>query len=309
MAGLSLCALAEADFSYTQTRKTTGGMMASMAGNAGPQASKISFKGQKIRMDDGKTATIIDLEAQTITTIDTAQKKYTVKSLQDVTGAASDVSAKMDVKETGRKKVVNGFNANEMVLTMEVNSPQARGMGPMQMEMEMWISPDVPGASEVRDFYKKNGDKFPWRALAGGANPSMASAIAELQKKMSTMNGVMVEQVIRVKAPAGMGGMARGGAAGSTPAGPSAAQMQQMQAGMEKARAQLEAMAAQGGPAAEIAKQQLARMGPAPGAGGAAPASPASSGSLMEMTMDSSDFSTAKIPDSVFTVPEGYTKN
>ena len=49
-------------------------------------------------------------------------------------------------------------------------------------------------------------------------------------------------------------------------------------------------------------KQALARM-----PGGAA-MSGSGSGAIIEVTMDSSDFSAASIPDSVFAVPDGYRK-
>lgn len=294
---LSISSAANADFSYTQTRKATGGMMSSMAGANGPQTSKVSFKGQKMKTEEGNTAIIIDFDAQTITTVNNAQKTYTVKSLNEVAGGAAGSDAKVDVKETGQKKVVNGFNASELMMTMEVDSPQSRQMGKMQMEIDMWLSPEVPGAQELHTFYQRNASKFPWAAMAGKGNPSMASAIAEIQKKLASMNGVQVEQVIKVKAPGGM--------PGGAPAGPSAAQMQQMQAGMEKARAQLEALKARGGPAAAMAEQQLARMGAASGPAGGG----SGSGNLIEMTIDSSDFSTASIPDSAFAVPAGYQKN
>jgi hypothetical protein len=167
----------------------------------------------------------------------------------------------------------------------------------MQMEIDMWLSSDVPGAKEMAGFYLQNGGKMPWGAMAGQGNLQMASALAEVQRKISSMKGVPVQQIIKVKAPAGA-------MPARASAGPSAAQMQQMQAGMEKARAHLEAMAAGGGPAAAIAQQQLARMGPSPGAAGGT-----SSGSLLEMTIDSSDFSTAAVPDSLFAIPAGYQKN
>jgi hypothetical protein len=66
---------------------------------------------------------------------------------------------------------------------------------------------------------------------------------------------------------------------------------------MAQARAKLEEMAKSGGPGADMAKQQLARMGAASagGAGG------------MEITMESSGFSTASVPDSVFSIPAGFT--
>ena len=291
---LGFCTLAQADFSYTQTRKMTGGVMAGMAGGMAPQASKISMKGQKMKTADANTATILDLEAQTITTINNAQKTYTVQSLVQTAASAGDLDVKADLKETGQKKTVNGFNADETIMTMDVDAPQ---MGKMQMEIDMWLSKEVPGMQEMRAFYTKNGDKFPWRALAGGGNPGMASAIAQLQKKMATMNAVPVQQIIRMKAPEAMGG-------GRGMPAMSAAQTSQMQNGMEQARKQLEAMVAQGGMAATIAKKQLDKMGPSAGAGGAA-----ASNWLFEMTLDSTEFSSADIPDAVFAIPAGFQKN
>ena len=76
----------------------------------------------------------------------------------------------------------------------------------------------------------------------------------------------------------------------------SAAQQAQMAAAMEK----LKAMQSQGGPGAAAAAQAMARMGGMP--------SPGASSSMMEITTDSSDFSTASIPDSVFAIPAGYQK-
>ena len=66
---------------------------------------------------------------------------------------------------------------------------------------------------------------------------------------------------------------------------------------MAQMRAQMEAMAKQGGPQAAAAQQALARMGAASGGG-----------SLFEITMESSDFSTGSIPDSVFAIPAGFQK-
>jgi len=288
---------ANADFSYTTTQKTTGGALAQFAGAAGNRTSKYFLKGQKMKVDTGDTAVIMDFDAQTITTINNAQKTVSVKAFGDLGGAAGqNVDMKVDVKETGQKKTINGFNASELVMTMEVEQP-GRGGAPgvkVQMEMDMWISPDPPGAGELRAFYTKNGSRFPYAALAGGnANPGMQSAIAEMQKKLASMNGVQVEQVIRMKQPAGAPG------AGGMPqmTGAQAAQLAQ-------ARAQLEAMAKGGGPGAAIAQQQLARMpGGAPAANSNTPA-----GVMLEMTNDSSDFSTSSIPDAVFAIPADYKK-
>jgi hypothetical protein len=64
-------------------------------------------------------------------------------------------------------------------------------------------------------------------------------------------------------------------------------------------------MVAQGGPQAAYAKQALDRI---PAAGGGPAAASGGSGAMIEITMDSSDFSTASVPDSVFALPAGYQK-
>jgi hypothetical protein len=157
-------------------------------------------------------------------------------------------------------------------------------MGRMTMEMDLWLSTDVPGIGELRGFYKKNMERFPWAAMSGGGNRGgIQAGIAEMQRKMAEMGGVQVESVMKMKSAGGAG----------APAMPqmSAAQQAQMQAAMAR-------LQQQGGPQAAAAAQAMARMGGAPGA----------SNSLMEITTDASDFSTASIPDSVFAIPAGYQK-
>ena len=273
---------AHADFSYSTTPKSTGGL-AAMAG-AMP-ASKYYFKGQKMKIETGDIATtILDFDAQTVTSINNRQKTYTVTPFSEIGQELPNVktSLQAEVKETGQKKTINGFTASQLLMTMAVDNPQAKQAGMnMQMEIEMWLSPDVPGAAELRSFYQKNAPKFPWAAVSGGGNPSMQNAIVEMQKRMAgSGGGVPVLQVIRAKS------------AGNE------AQAAQMQAGMAQARARLEEMAKQSGPAGDAARQALARMG-----GGSA-----SGGALFEMSLESTNFSTSSIPDSVFGVPAGYQK-
>lgn len=270
-----------ADFSYMTTPKSSGGVAAA----ASVPGSKYYFKGQKMKVETGGNVMILDFDAQTVTSINNSQKTYTVTPFseigQELPNAKTSLQA--EVKETGQKKNINGFEASELLMTMAVDNPQAQRAGMnMQMEIEMWLSPDVPGASELRSFYQKNSPKFPWAALSNGANPNMQNAIVEMQKHMAgSGGGVPVLQVIRAKS------------AGNS------AQQAQMQQAMGQARARLEEMAKQGGPAGDAARQALARMGAASGGGG---------GALFEMTMESSNFSTSSIPDSVFAVPSGYQK-
>lgn len=301
---ISACGIASADFSYMSTRKTTGGMMAAMAGNAANGVTKVYFKGQKMKTEDRDNATLIDFDAQTITIINNTQKTVQVRNFGDTAGAASGPGLTIDAKETGQRKTVNGFDARELLLTMDFDAPaaggMAAGMGKMHVEVDMWISSAVPGGGEMRAFYQKNSTRFPWAAI-GGNNASMQSALAEVQKKIASMDGVAVEQIISLKPAGGSAAMT-----GMPAMPPQLTPAQQAQ--MAQARAQLEALQKQGGPAAAMAAQALARMGAGPGAtpGGAAPAGNPTS--LLEMTVDSSDFSTSPVPDSVFVLPADYRR-
>jgi len=278
---LAMAITANADFSYTSTRKPSPGMP---PGAASPGITKHYHKGQKMKTETGDTSMIMDFDAQTLTTVNNARKTYSVTKFSDFgdTLKRSDVETHIDVKETGQKKTINGFNASEVVMNMEMDTAQAAKAGmKMQMEIEMWLSSDVPGAKELRAFYQKNSGNTPWSAMAGGAGSEMQRAMADMQKKVANLGGVPLLQIVRLKSAGG------------------AAQTAQMQQGMAQAKASLEAMAAKGGPQAEMAKQQLARMNAMSGGGG---------GALMEITTESSDFSTNSIPDSVFAIPAGFTK-
>lgn len=269
---------ARADFSYITTMKSSSGMMAAAANN---RVTKTYLKGQKMKTDSGDTVMIMDFDAQTITHIDPNQKTYKVTKFSDVGEGMSKagMEVNIDVKETGQRKTINGFSASEVILSMEMDSPESRQKGmKMRMEMDIWISADVPGGQELRAFYQRNLGKFPWGAMAGGGrgNQSMQKAMADLQRKMADMKGVPVLQVMK------MGGTGN------------EAQMAQMQQGMAQARAQLEEMKRQGKLPPQM-EEQLKRMTAA--SGGA---------SMFETTMESSNFSPSPIPDSVFAIPVGY---
>jgi len=269
-----------ADFSYTSTMKGGGMMPASAA-----RPTHTLIKGDKMKVDTGDHAMIMDFGSQTITHINHAQKTYSVMPFGEVASQAGQagVEVNVDVQETGQRKVISGFNCRQVIMTMEMDSPQARQQGAamkMRMTMELWVSPDVPGYQELRSLHQRISSGPGWAAMMRGSGAGMQKNMAELQRKMANLNGVPVLQIMKM------------GAAGD------AAQTAQMQQGMAQARAQLEAMKAKGGEQAKMAEAALARMG---GAG-------SSGGSMMEMTIESSGFSTATIPAAEFAPPAGYQK-
>ena len=122
-------------------------------------------------------------------------------------------------------------------MTMDVDVPQARQMGKMRMEMDLWLSTDVPGIGELKSFYQKNMERFPWAAPTGdGGNHGIQAGVAQMQRKLAEMGGVQVESVMKMKSAGGAG----------APAMPqmTPAQQAQMQAAMARLQQQVFAIPA-----------------------------------------------------------------
>ncbi len=216
-------ALLRADFSYEQTSKMTGGMMASMMKIAGafskqarePIVTKVLVKGNRMVNLGPGTAHVIDLDKQTITDINFQKKTYSVITFDQMRQALEQMSQKMkespqadmsmnvSVKDTGQSKVINGLNTKEMILAFEIESTdrQSGQSGTMQVLSDMWLAPDVPGYEEVRAFHKKMAEKLAWSpGMMGGMfnRPDLAKGMGQLAKEASKLNGVPVMQVMRM---------------------------------------------------------------------------------------------------------------
>ncbi|MEP6538357.1 MAG: hypothetical protein ABJF23_23665 [Bryobacteraceae bacterium] len=328
---VSACCLAStavyADFSYDQNSKITGGALAGMMKMAGafskaarePMNSTVMVKGDRMAHVGANHISIIDLKSETITDIDPAKHSYSVITFADMAKAMQQMSDKMaakgkqegadmkmkaSVKETGEKKMVSGFNTKEVVLTieMEMADPKSGEKGTMAVVSDMWLAPDIPGYDEVREFYKRMATKIAWTPGAGGMamqRGDMMKGMGELAKESAKLQGVPVLQIMK------MGGA--GDAAGSS-----------------QTRTETPKQAAPPAPTAgELAASAIAgRLGGFGGFGkkkkpaeeqpaetASAPAqSSDSSASLMEMTTESMNFSTAPIDGSRFEVPAGFKK-
>jgi hypothetical protein len=269
--GLAMSFAARADFSYTATAQSSGGLMASAAPS---QPMRHLIKGDKMKIDMGENATIVDLGAQTITHINKRDQTYSVTPFSELAGPAAQtgMDVKVDVKETGQRKTIAGYDCHEVVMTMEADAParpgQPAGGMKMQVTADVWLSPGVPGYQELRAFHQRLVGQPVWSAMMGGGKQQ--APMVALQRKMAAADGAPILSVIKI-----------GAAGAATPE-------------MVAQRAKLEEMKRQGGAQAQMAERVLSMMG-----GG---------GSLVEITSQSSDFSTAAIPDSEFAPPAGYKK-
>lgn len=307
-----------ADGSFQSTSQVTGGMLieqfksnpftANLTKSLSAPTNTLTMVHGNLKAVVTKDSTeIVDLDKETITRIDTVKKTYSVATFAQVRQAMANMPAQMaqaqaqaqaqmkqlqaqqaksdlttsfdvSVQDPGVTKVVNGLNAQEHVITvqMHVTDPKAPasvggGTATYVVTTDVWIAPDPPEVKEIQDFDLRMGQKMmagvDMSAFAGrvggsgsagmaalfGGRPGASEAWAQMGKEMAKLKGTHVLEVTSM-----------GGNGPAAPAGASA-------------RA---------------------------AAGGQTPAS----ATLMQMTMQKSNFSREAIPSSVFEVPSGYTK-
>jgi hypothetical protein len=319
-------ALLRADFTYQETSQMTGGSLVAMMKALGPLTraarepivSTHIVKGNRMATLTKDRISVIDLDKETITTIDTAKKTYSIMTFAEMKQAMEDAARrlqgrqknndvetqfKVSAKSTGQTKNVQGLNAKEIVITMamEGNNTKTGENGAMDITTDAWYAP-VPGYGEVKEFHKKMaaklGDMFgsgmqqiTQMAAAQGGQANMNQGMEQVARELAKIDGVPVESSVKM------------GASGTAPNGDSA--------GGSKSQAQPQREESPSGPTS-IAGAALGRLG---GFGrrkkdDSAPQdgknSQSNSGTLMEMMMTLTSFSSGPADTSKFEIPAGF---
>jgi len=309
-----------ADFSYQETSTITGGAIMGMLKVVGvfskqarePIVSTISIKGDRMMHKSNTHASIIDLNSQTITTIDFQKKQYSVmtfdemkqmleqmqQKMKEKNSDKAEVKFKVSANSTGKTKQASGFDAKELIMKMEMEGTDKESgqKGAMNITSDMWIAQGVPGYQEVRKFHQRMAEKLNW--TPGGnmfmQNPQVVEGMAEVYKEMSKLDGVPVEQFIT------MGGTGQPGEAGAQP--------QQQQQSQEKPSLGGALGGALGGhfglgrkKSSSDAPQQQQQQQDSSNAGQGA-------GTLLEMRTVMDSFNSNPVSDSLFEIPAGFKK-
>jgi hypothetical protein len=296
---------------------------------------------------DKETVTHVDPVHKTYTVITFAQMRQAfaqapkqIQQAQDQAKQApeqpqqpkSDLKTSFDVsvKNTGATKEINGLTAQEQLVTLQMhitdpNAPptQATNAVTYLVTTDAWISPDPPEVKEIQDFDKRFAQKLmegvdlsAFKAQMGQMNdmskspglsqmfagkPGSAEAMSEMAKEMAKLQGTRVMEVTRMGAsgtgPAG----AQNSAQNSDPA-PSAAPTNNSVSGMLGS--------ALGGSAlgAFHRKKAAQPASDTPTTTTNADGTQTTSATLMETTVQKSNFSQAPVASSNFEVPAGYRK-
>ncbi len=324
-------ALLRADFTYQETTQMTGGALVDTLKALGPLTrgardpivSTHIVKGNRMATITKDRVSVIDLDKENITTIDTAKKTYSVMTFAEMKQAMQDAAKRMQgrqktdkgdksddvqaqfkvsAKATGQTKTVQGLSAKEMVITMAMEGKNTNTGDSGAITTDAWYAP-VPGYGEAKEFNQRMAVKLgntlgsgmqqiAQMAAMQGGRANMGEGMEQVAKELSKIDGVPVESLIK------MGGS--GASAGSD------ASSSQPQPRQESAGSGGLAGAALGrfGGLGRRKKDDQSQEQPSAQQGGQG--SQTASGTLMEMTMTLTSFSSGPADTSKFEVPAGF---
>jgi len=311
-----------ADFSYQEKSTITGGAMAGIMKVAGvfskaarePMEATVAVHGDRMAHRSATQASIVDLGAQTITQIDLHRKTYSVMTFEQMKEMleqmqrkmkenpnAGQMSFKVSADRTGKTRTIEGMDAREIILKMEMQSTdqQSGQQGGMAITTDLWVAAPASGYAEIRDFQRRMAEKLNW--TPGGnafmAHPQVSEGMAEVYKEMSKLNGMPVFETVNM----GIAGQPAAGSGATTSNAPAAQQPQDEQQ-QQPSTARGSLGSALGGRFGLGHKKQTSSQDQDATAGGSAP------GSLLEMTVEMSGFSSSPVDPSWFEVPAGFKK-
>ena len=201
---LACCAAARADVTL---RATSTGKSAIMSGTT---TSVTYIKGLKMRteaaLEKFSTATIYDVDAQKMVILDAKKKEASVWDMgafaEEMGKAVDTGGTQASMTPNGRKKTVNGREADGYDVAIAV--PATIGGSPVVMNLTgvSWVAKGAPGSAEYSSFYKGAGEKG-WifsdpRAAKG--SPGQAKAMAQMYVEFAKLGGIPVETEMSMQA-------------------------------------------------------------------------------------------------------------
>jgi len=199
-----------------KTRIEFGGMLGRMVNLFGGKAARegvtstVAVKGSRKATTTGQTGQIIDLTEEKIYDLDLRKKSYKVKTFAEIrremeeaqkraeeqtrTADAGDgrsdapatrdpnqkeAEIDVDIKETGAKKMINGFDTRQVVTTITIREKgkTLEQGGGMVTTTDMWLAPTIAAMKEVAEFDLLYAQKL-YGGLYGASAQQMAAAMA-----------------------------------------------------------------------------------------------------------------------------------
>jgi hypothetical protein len=196
------------------------------------------IKGNRKLTRSGDAGEIIDLGEEKVYNVEFARRTYSVKTFADLRreyeeqrerarkeAAKQDKNAKpeknegpeyevdFDVRSTGNKEMINGFNTHEEIMTVTVHEKgkKIEQSGGWILTSDMWMGPKVPAMREILDFDMKFAQKVYGTAMADmrqlamamAATPAFGKAMKVMAEKGKSLDGTAIRTNMKFETVAG----------------------------------------------------------------------------------------------------------
>jgi hypothetical protein len=224
-----------------------GGMLGRMVNLFGGKAARegvtsiVAVKADRKATLNEVNGQIVDLSEEKVYDLDMKRKTYRVTTFAELrrqmeearqkaeedarkeqaTGkseeAAPDENQKQaevdfDVRDTGEKKTINGFDTHEVVMTITVRE-KGRSLdagGGLVLASDMWLAPKIVAMKEIAEFDLRYARQLEGPMVAGASAEQMAAAlamypqlkaaIARLNAEGVKMDGTAIQTMTKVEA-------------------------------------------------------------------------------------------------------------
>jgi hypothetical protein len=206
-----------------------GGVVKIFGGKAAREGvtSTVAVKGDRKATLNDTTGQIIDLGEEKVYDLDLKKKSYKVttfaelrrrmeearkkaeedarkaepseKNTKEAAPASKEKAPEMqidfDVKNTGAKKTINGFDTHQVTMTITAHEKGKTldQSGGLVTTTDMWLAPGAPSQKEVADFDRRYAEKLYGSMVAGVSAEQMAAAMALYPMMKDVLGRVNVE--------------------------------------------------------------------------------------------------------------------
>lgn len=165
----------------------------------------VAVKGDRKASVNDTTGQIIDLAEEKLYDLDMKKKAYKVTTFAELRRRMEEAQKKaqeqaqkdegkadksappdkqveidFDIKNTGEKKTINGFDTHQAIVTVTVREKgkTLEQGGGIVMTADMWLAPTIKEMKEIRDFDMRYAQKLYGPVVAGASAEQMAAAMA-----------------------------------------------------------------------------------------------------------------------------------
>jgi hypothetical protein len=205
-------------------------------------ASTVAVKGNRKATLNDSTGQIIDLDEEKVYDLDLKKKSFKVttfaelrrqieearkKAEEDARKAQQqeekgkpaerdpnqkEVEVDFDIKNTGQKKAVNGFDTHQAVMTITVREKGKTldQSGGLVMTTDMWLAPKIAAMKEIADFDMKYartlygpmvaGISASQMAMVTAMYPMMKDAMAKMSAEGGKLDGTAIQTTVTMEA-------------------------------------------------------------------------------------------------------------